>query len=139
MSKFGTLNPPAGTTTLCWQFGIVAPPATSMMVLTPVGNGNAGRLSTCRVPALLVRLIRIAPQQDAGVVVVVLVVTVVVVVVEMTGHPPGAVASLRFSRPTWFLIVVPPSDAQYRKLLLVLRMMPRLPPNGGASDTSVPL
>ena len=35
-----------------------------------------------------------------------------VVVVPWTGHIPGAGASFRLKRPTWFLMFVPPNSAQ---------------------------
>src|SRR5262245_27609921 len=80
MPKFGTEKPPAGTTTLCRHSGAPSIEGEmSIFVITPTGNGNAGRLSTWSVPALLVSVMRSAPQQASSVVVVVLVVVLVVV------------------------------------------------------------
>src|SRR5262250_245004 len=83
MSKFGTKNPPAGSTTSCRQSGKGATAAAmSITVVTPCGKGNGGRLSTCSVPALLVRVMRCSAQHSGpGMVVVVVLVVVVVVVV----------------------------------------------------------
>src|SRR5215813_12297835 len=90
MPKFGTEKPPAGTTTLCRHSGAPSIEGEmSIFVITPTGNGNAGRLSTWSVPALLVSVMRSAPQQASSVVVVVLVVVVLVVVEEVVVDDVG--------------------------------------------------
>src|SRR5262249_33905635 len=102
MSKFGTAKPPAGTMTSWRQVGDAPEAAHAgpefIVVVTPVGKGKGGRLSTWSVPALLMSMICSAPQQPspegAGThgpseVLVVEVVDVVVVLVVLQGVPAG--------------------------------------------------